>query len=153
MEECREFVRDMIGYDLLLREYPQDCLRIDGYVEILTEALCCEEPYLRIGQREYSMYEVKERLYQLSHEHICYVMDCMKNTTSQIGNPRAYTLTALFNAPLTVDQYYDSMIARDRERDNGGSCGGYRYSGYSRDSCGYRYSGSRSGYCGGQRAG
>lgn len=96
--ECRDCVRESIGYDLLIQEYPHDIRRIDGYVELLTETLCQRGPYVRIGQREYTIREVKDRLYQLSHEHICYVLDCMKRTSTRIINMRAYTLTALFNA-------------------------------------------------------
>ena len=43
--------------------------------------------------------KVRERLYQLTNEHICYVLDCMKHTSNKIINMRVYTLTALFNAP------------------------------------------------------
>ena len=81
------------------------------------------------------MYEVRERFYQLSHEHICYVLDCMKNTSTKIINMRAYTLTALFNAPLTVDQYYENLVNQDFAEENNSY--GQRY-GYGRQSC-YQY--------------
>ena len=137
MDDCREFVKEQIAYDYLVREHPGDQQRIDGYVDVLTEALCCEDEYMRIGQQEHSTFEVRGRLYQLTSEHITYVMDCMKNTPTRILNPRAYALTALFNAPLTIDQYYDSMVARDMAQDSGGSSG-WNYS--DRDSCGFKYS-------------
>ncbi|MBQ9347339.1 MAG: replication initiator protein A, partial [Oscillibacter sp.] len=162
MEDCRECVREQIGYELLIRNHPEDQRRIDGYVEVLAEALCCEDEYQRIGQQDYSSYQVRERLYQLTGEHITYVMDCMKNTPSRILNPRAYALTALFNAPLTIDQYYDSMIARDMAQESGGyfsdrdACG-FKYSSYPRNQYGggsgsRRYYGGRDDYGCGQRA-
>ena len=134
--ECREFVKRSIGYEILIREYPGDVRTINGYVELITEALCDEGPYIRIGQHEYSVYEVRERLYQLSNEHICYVLDCMKNTSTKIINMRAYTLTALLNAPLTVDQYYDNLVNQDYAEERNsygyGYNNGYGYNGYSR---------------------
>ena len=137
--ECREFVKESIGYDLLLREYPGDVRTINGYVELITEALCSEGPYIRIGQQEYTVYEVRERLYQLTNEHICYVLDCMKHTSTKIINMRAYTLTALFNAPLTVDQYYENLVNQDfAESENSYGQGyAYSYSGYSRSRYAY----------------
>ena len=113
MEDCRENVRDMIGFEDLIREYPQDRQMIDGYVEILTETLCSEQDTIRIGQQAYFIYDVRDRLYQLTREHILYVMECMRNTTTRIYNMRAYILTALFNAPVTIDQYYDAKVRHD----------------------------------------
>ena len=133
--ECREFVKESIGYDLLLHEYPGSVRTIDGYVELITEALCNEGPYIRIGQQEYTVYEVRERFYQLSHEHICYVLDCMKNTSTKIFNMRAYTLTALFNAPLTVDQYYENLVNQNFAEESDSYGQGYGYGG---ESC-YQY--------------
>ena len=106
-------------------------------MELLTETLCNEGPYIRIGQREYTVYEVRERIYQLSHEHICYVLDCMKNTSTKIINMRAYTLTALFNAPLTVDQYYENLVNQDFVEERSG----YSYNGQRR--CQYRWNSQR----------
>ena len=121
MEESRESVRDMISYETLIREFPQDKRIIDGYVEILTETLCSDSDTIRIGQQEYSIHDVKNRLYQLTREHILYVRECMKNTTTRIYNMRAYTLTALFNAPVTMEQYYDSKVSHDMAENSWGS--------------------------------
>ena len=57
----------------------------------------------------------------------------MKNTSTKIINMRAYTLTALFNAPLTVDQYYENLVNQDFAEENNsyGQGYGYSYSGYS----------------------
>ena len=49
----------------------------------------------------------------IGREHICYVMDAMDRNTTHIGNIRAYTLSALYNAPATIEQYYASMVNHD----------------------------------------
>ena len=121
MEESRESVREMISYETLIREFPRDKRIIDGYVEILTETLCSDSDTIRIGQQEYSIHDVKDRLYQLTREHILYVRECMKNTSTRIYNMRAYTLTALFNAPVTMEQYYDSKVSHDMAENSWGS--------------------------------
>ena len=56
---------------------------------------------------------VKSRLLKLDSEHIRYVMDCLDKNTTLIGNIRAYTLSALFNAPVTISQYYSSLVSHD----------------------------------------
>jgi len=41
------------------------------------------------------------------------VMDCLKQNTTQIRNIRQYLLTALFNAPSTMNSYYTALVAHD----------------------------------------
>ena len=55
----------------------------------------------------------------------------MKNTSTKIINMRAYTLTALFNAPLTVDQYYENLVNQDFAEESNGYGQGYGYGGQS----------------------
>ena len=56
---------------------------------------------------------VKSRFLKLNSEHIGYVMDSLKSNTAKIGNIKAYTLAALYNAPVTMGQYYTSLVSHD----------------------------------------
>lgn len=56
---------------------------------------------------------VRKRLLSLEREHILYVRDCLAAVTARIANIKAYTLAALYNAPVTIEQYYDAMVSRD----------------------------------------
>ena len=42
-----------------------------------------------------------------------YVMECMKNTTTKITNIKAYMVTALYNAPNTINHYYQQEVQHD----------------------------------------
>ena len=42
-----------------------------------------------------------------------YVMDALRETTTKIWNIRAYLLTALYNAPLTIGPYYAAAVRHD----------------------------------------
>ena len=37
-------------------------------------------------------------------------LDSLKSNTAKIGNIKAYTLAALYNAPVTMGQYYTSLV-------------------------------------------
>ena len=37
----------------------------------------------------------------------------MKNTTTKISNIKAYMLTALYNAPNTINHYYQQEVKHD----------------------------------------
>ena len=66
---------------------------------------CDRSAFVTIGKHSYSSQEARERFMRLSGEDIEYFLDCFGNTCSQIHNPKAYILTSLFNAPLTINSY------------------------------------------------
>ena len=114
MEEYRGQIRENIGYESLKASHPYDMERIDGYVELMTEACCSETVRVNGGSIPGEL--VRKRFLSLEREHILYVLECMDKTASQIGNIRAYTLSALYNAPVTMEQYYAAMVSRDFEQ-------------------------------------
>ena len=113
MDSYRELVKENIDYDILLLDNPYDEETIDGYVELIAEVCCSRRESLRINQEEIPTEIVKSRLLKLNSEHIRYVMDCMRKNTALIGNIRAYTLSALFNAPVTISPYYTALVGHD----------------------------------------
>ena len=56
---------------------------------------------------------MRSRFLKLDREHILYVMEAMRQNTTRVGNIRAYTLSALYNAPATIGQYYTSQVSHD----------------------------------------
>ena len=57
--------------------------------------------------------QVKGRLQMLDNGHLEYVFDCMRRNTTEIRNIRAYLLTALYNAPVTMSPYYQAAVQHD----------------------------------------
>ena len=45
--------------------------------------------------------------------HLEYVFDCLRKNTTKIRNIRAYLLTALYNAPATINNYYQAEVQHD----------------------------------------
>lgn len=113
MDSYRELIKENIDYDILLQDNPYDEETLDGYVELIAEVCCSRRESLRINQEEIPTEIVKSRLLKLNSEHIRYVMDCMRENTTRIGNIRAYTLSALFNAPVTISPYYTALVSHD----------------------------------------
>lgn len=52
-----------------------------------------------------------DRLLSLDFTHIDYVLECVHNAFRPVRNMRAYLLTALYNAPTTIDAYIAAQIA------------------------------------------
>lgn len=117
MESYRAQIWDNIDYEYLVQSHPLDVEIIDGYVEIMVEACCSDKDFVRICGEQMPTGVVKNRLLKLTHEHIVYVLDCMKNNTTLIGNVKAYTLAALYNAPVTIAQHYALLVSHDMAQD------------------------------------
>jgi len=109
--EAGEEVKENIDYDLLREEYPLD--DIESIVELLTDVLSGTAPTIRIGGQTLPIDTVKKRFRQLERENIAYVIDSLKQTTTRISNIRAYLLTALYNAPVTIGPYYSAAVRHD----------------------------------------
>lgn len=113
IDSYRELIKENISYELLLQENPYEDELIDGYVELMTDVCCSSRPSIRISGEEIPTAVVKSRFLKLNKEHISYVMDSMRQNTTRIVNIRAYMLSALYNAPLTISQYYTSLVSHD----------------------------------------
>ena len=113
MDAYRELICENISYDLLLQERPYEQDLIDCYVELMVEVCCSGRETIRVNQEDIPVDVVRSRLLKLDKMHIEYVIECLRNNTAQVGNIRAYTLSALYNAPVTIGQYYASQVAHD----------------------------------------
>ena len=110
MEAYRQLIKENISYDILVQDNPHDRERLDGFVEMMAETCCSNSRSIRINQDDMCTGVVKSRFLKLDMQHIRYVMDCMDRNTTRVGNIRAYTMSALFNAPATMNQYYASLV-------------------------------------------
>ena len=71
-------------------------------MELIVDVLSSTASTMRIGGEVLPVDAVRQRFRQLDSEHIKYVIDSLRQTTTKINNIRAYLLTALYNAPITI---------------------------------------------------
>ena len=50
---------------------------------------------------------------KLDSTHIEYVLDSIHENTTDVRNIKAYLLTSLYNAPITIDHYYTAKVQHD----------------------------------------
>lgn len=77
------------------------------------DIVCVKRNVIRINGEDYPYELVKSRFLKLNSSHIAYVMGRMKETTTKITNVRAYLITALYNAPTTMNHYYQQEVQHD----------------------------------------
>ncbi len=109
----RELLLGNIGYDSLRISAPHDIDTVDGLVDIMLEILCGTKPYIRISGTDYPQEFVKARFLKLRCGHMLYILDCLRENTSDVRNVKQYLLAVLFNAPATMDSFYALKVGHD----------------------------------------
>lgn len=109
--EVREEVKENIEYEHLRQELPYD--DVESLLELIVDVLSSTASTIRIGGEVLPVDAVRRRFRQLDGEHIKYIIDSMSQTTTKINNIRAYLLTALYNAPITIGPYYSAAVRHD----------------------------------------
>lgn len=112
----RKEVEQQVDAPLLLEQYSPDL--VGELVDLITDTLGSSGPTLRIGREELPAAQVQERFRRLDHQHLEYVLDSLGQTTTPIRNIRGYLLTALYNAPATINHYYQAAVQHDLYSDS-----------------------------------
>ena len=110
-ERLRKTIMENIDYECIADKYNRE--RLDEIVELMLEILCRKSKSIRISGEDFPSSVVKSRLLKLDQFHIEYVLDCMNSNTTQVRNIKQYMLAALFNAPITIDHYYQAAVNHD----------------------------------------
>ena len=110
---CESFFEDQIEYDYLLDQYPYERETIRGILDLLVDTYCSKRKYIRVAGDDKPADVVKSQIAKLNSSHIQYVMDCLKENTTDVRNIKQYLLAALYNAPTTISPYYQAKVNYD----------------------------------------
>ena len=114
MERYRDAIQKNISYECFLSDRSCQREELDELVELMVDVMIMPDHVsLRIAGAERPAVVVKERFLKLEHSHIAYVLGCLRINTSKVGNIRSYLLTSLYNAALTIDNYYRAEVNHD----------------------------------------
>ena len=107
IEEIRETIKENINYDYACKSFGREI--INSIVDIMTEVYMVEGSII-VGKQSIAAGFVQAVFDKIEYEHIQYVLDCMEEAAqkSRIRNIKKYLLTALYNAPMTMDSYYSA---------------------------------------------
>ena len=111
--QYREIIRDNLEIDILSQDRRFDIDRVNEMVEIMLDAICSTRSTICINGEDMPQQVVKSRFLKLNSSHIEYVLHAMDECPSDIRNIRAYMLTTLYNASLTMDNYYSALVNHD----------------------------------------
>ena len=112
-EVYREIILDNIGYEYLIQDSHIDREQLDEIAELIVDTVCTARKTVRIAGDDYPAEVVKSRFMKLDSSHVQYVMGCMRENTTYVCNIKKYLLAALYNAPVTISNYYSSLVQHD----------------------------------------
>ena len=107
-DKYREIIKENIEY-----EYQTEKEKYDELVEIMLDVICSQKDTIRVNGEDMPHEVVKSRFLKLNSSHIDYVLTALQKNTSDVKNIRAYLITALYNAPTTMDSYYTAWVNHD----------------------------------------
>ena len=109
--DCYALLQNKWGYAALEDNYQPS--QLQGIFSLGADVLSSRTPTVRVGKQDLPWQQVADRLLSLDFTHIDYVLECMNRKVSRsIRNMRNYLLTALYNAPTTIDAYVAAQFAR-----------------------------------------
>ncbi len=107
-------IKDNIQYDYhMAYDQPDTRSLYDELYNVICEVVCVKRKYIKIGGTDYPYELVKSKFLKLNGSHLEYVIQCMKSMTKEILNIKAYLITALYNAPSTMNHYYQQKVQHD----------------------------------------
>lgn len=108
---CEEKLKEKLDFEILV-ESGWDENRLTEVIRIMADTLCSSKPFFVINGDKVSRNDVIDRLLTVDENHISYVFEVVDETRPEIHNPKAYYLSALYNAPMTMDSYITAKLKR-----------------------------------------
>lgn len=104
---------DHLEMEYLKEQYPFDVEILESLLEMICDVVCSNRKTIRIAGDDKEIGVVKSQFMKLHLGHVEYVIDCLKNSSSKVRNMKQYMLATLYNAPLTMQSYYQAWVNHD----------------------------------------
>ena len=109
----QEYFLRQFAFDSLVASCPDDEDMLREILELLVDTVCSKRRLIRIAGDDKPAEVVKAQLMKLNSDHLRFVLMCLKENTTLVRNMRQYLLAALYNAPLTMNNYYTARVQHD----------------------------------------
>lgn len=100
-----------IGYQY--QKFPHEWELIDAIVELMLDVICSKRKTIRIAGDDKPAEVVKSQFLKLNMFHMEYIVDCILKSTSDVRNIKQYMLAVIYNAPLTMEGYFTTLVNHD----------------------------------------
>ena len=112
-EQLEDYFYQVLEVELLLRLCPDEEDTIYQIVDLLVDTCSTKRKILRIAGDDKPVEVVRSRLKKLNADHIRFVLDSLAENTAPVRNMKQYLLAMLYNAPTTMNLYYQNKTNHD----------------------------------------
>ena len=112
-EQLEEYFSQSLEVDLLLRLCTDDEDTIYQIMDLLVDTCATKRKTLRITGDDKPADVVRSRFMKLNADHIRFVLKCLAENSSPIRNMKQYLLASLYNAPTTMQLFYQNQTNHD----------------------------------------
>ena len=112
-QRYRKLIEENLEYDILLQNNPYDRETIEEIMELIIDTVCSKRQYIRIAGDDKPCEVVKNQFLKLNGGHIEYVLASFRENAMKVRNIKQYLLASLYNAPLTMSNYFDALVRHD----------------------------------------
>lgn len=109
----RTYLNSQLDMDIMYERYPYDRETLDAIMNLMLDVICSKRKTIRIAGDDKPVNVVKSQFLKINSMHLEYVMDCMKKNPAKVRNIKQYLLAAIYNAPLTMQSYYQAWVNND----------------------------------------
>ena len=107
--QLEEYFSQSLEVELLLRLCPDDEDTIYQIMDLLVDTCATKRKTLRIAGDDKPAEVVRSRFKKLNADHIRFVLKCLAENSSPIRNMKQYLLASLYNAPTTMQLFYQNQ--------------------------------------------
>ncbi len=111
--QLEEYFYQSLEVDLLLRLCPDDEDMIYQILDLLIDICATKRKQIRIAGDDKPSEVVRSRFMKLNADHIKFVLQRFAENTSEVRNLKQYLLATLYNAPTTMQLYYQNQANHD----------------------------------------
>ena len=109
----RNYLNSQLDMEIMYERYPYDRETLDAIMDLMLDVVCSKRKTIRIAGDDKPVSVVKSQFLKINSMHLEYVMDCMKKNPAKVRNIKQYLLAAIYNAPLTMQSYYQAWVNND----------------------------------------
>ena len=109
----RNYLNSQLDMEIMYERYPYDRETLDAIMKLMLDVVCSKRKTICIAGDDKPVSVVKSQFLKINSMHLEYVMDCMKKNPAKVRNIKQYLLAAIYNAPLTMQSYYQAWVNND----------------------------------------